>query len=190
MGARREEVLDAAIQVLGTRGMRGLTHRAVDVAANLPLGSTSNCFRSRDALIAGILERLNVVAKEGWFNLASQFGVDGQLEEGNIDRFAEVLGLYLKYLTGPGRIVTLACHAIYTEAAIRPELQPLVVKADEELAGWGAEFLRQLGLPNPTRNFWILMALIDGLMARQLAAPDPSFEPIPAIRALLHGLRT
>ena len=54
---RQAEILDAAIETLGTRGMRGLTHRAVDEAAGLPEGSTSNHFRSRDALLAGIAER-------------------------------------------------------------------------------------------------------------------------------------
>lgn len=170
--------------------MRGLTHRAVDAEANFPLGSTSNYFRSRDALIAGILERLDVMAKEGWLQFAGRLGVDGQLDKGDIDNFAEALGLYIQYLTGAGRVVTLACHAIYIEAALRQELQPLVVKADENLAGWGAEFLRRLGLPDPTRNFWVLMGLVDGLMAHQLAAPDPSFDPTTAIRALLRGLRS
>ena len=33
---RQAEILDAAIETLGTRGMRGLTHRAVDQVAGLP----------------------------------------------------------------------------------------------------------------------------------------------------------
>ncbi|MGI5996265.1 MAG: TetR family transcriptional regulator, partial [Saccharomonospora viridis] len=33
MTTRRDQVLDAAIRVLGTRGMRQLTHRAVDAEA-------------------------------------------------------------------------------------------------------------------------------------------------------------
>ena len=43
MADRRTAILDAALELVGTLGMRGLTHRAVDAAAGLPPGSTSNC---------------------------------------------------------------------------------------------------------------------------------------------------
>src|SRR6266487_2562015 len=57
MAGRREELLDAAITVLGERGIHALTHRAVDTAAGLPAGSTSNHFRTRDALLDAVVER-------------------------------------------------------------------------------------------------------------------------------------
>ncbi|MDH2427445.1 TetR/AcrR family transcriptional regulator [Sphaerisporangium sp. TRM90804] len=64
---RREElVADAAITLLVERGMRGLTHRAVDEAAGLPLGSTSNLARTRAALLALTLARLTAL-EEGYF---------------------------------------------------------------------------------------------------------------------------
>ncbi len=37
---RHERIADAALNLLAERGMRGLTHRAVDEAAGLPQGST------------------------------------------------------------------------------------------------------------------------------------------------------
>jgi DNA-binding transcriptional regulator YbjK len=46
------------VTVLARDGLRGLTHRAVDAEAGLPDGSTSNCFRSRSALLEAILTRL------------------------------------------------------------------------------------------------------------------------------------
>ncbi|HEY4420178.1 MAG TPA: TetR family transcriptional regulator [Pseudonocardia sp.] len=57
MSDRRTEILDAALHVLAERGMRGLTHRAVDGAAGIPPGSTSYHFRRRSALVAGCVER-------------------------------------------------------------------------------------------------------------------------------------
>lgn len=48
---RRIEIADAALAVLAAEGSRGLTHRAVDEAAGLPSGSTSNHFRTRSALL-------------------------------------------------------------------------------------------------------------------------------------------
>ena len=41
----------------GTAGLRALTHNRVDERAALPRGSTSNYFRTREALILGIVER-------------------------------------------------------------------------------------------------------------------------------------
>jgi hypothetical protein len=59
MSARSELVTDAAIAIVATEGMRELTHRAVDELANLPIGSTSNVYRSREQLLIGISGRLS-----------------------------------------------------------------------------------------------------------------------------------
>ncbi|RBP66121.1 hypothetical protein DFO66_10364 [Brevibacterium sanguinis] len=58
MISRRDVVTDSAIAVVAEQGVRGLTHRAVDALAGLPVGSTSNVYRTRDALITGIMERI------------------------------------------------------------------------------------------------------------------------------------
>ena len=44
---RKTLIADAAIDLLGEVGARGLTHRAVDTQAGLPAGSTSFYCRSR-----------------------------------------------------------------------------------------------------------------------------------------------
>jgi AcrR family transcriptional regulator len=60
-GSRREAIADAAVGVIADRGIRGLTHRAVDEAAGLPAGSTSYYFRSRAALLEAVVAHLVVV---------------------------------------------------------------------------------------------------------------------------------
>ncbi len=57
-GARADLVADTALALLAGRGMRGLTHRAVDEAAGLPQGSTSNVARTRQALLELAVRRL------------------------------------------------------------------------------------------------------------------------------------
>lgn len=47
---RRTTLVDAAIEVLAHEGARGLTFRAVDARAGVPLGTSSNYFASRDDL--------------------------------------------------------------------------------------------------------------------------------------------
>lgn len=58
MASHRERVLAAAIELVGASGVRSLTHARVDDAAALPKGSTSNYFRTRAALIAGVIDAI------------------------------------------------------------------------------------------------------------------------------------
>ncbi|WP_150958242.1 TetR/AcrR family transcriptional regulator [Microbacterium testaceum] len=58
MTDRATHVLAAAVRVLASQGARGLTHRAVDAAAALPLGSTSNLFRTRRDLVAAVVDAM------------------------------------------------------------------------------------------------------------------------------------
>lgn len=55
---RRTLLADAALDVVAAHGMKGLTHRAVDEAAGVPSGTTSNYFRTRAALVDAVAERL------------------------------------------------------------------------------------------------------------------------------------
>ncbi|WP_051326283.1 TetR/AcrR family transcriptional regulator [Glycomyces tenuis] len=55
---RRGHLADAAITVLAERGSHGLTHRAVDATAAVPNGTTSRYFRTREALVSGVVERI------------------------------------------------------------------------------------------------------------------------------------
>ena len=58
MPDRRTQLLDAALAVVADKGMKGLTHRAVDAAAEVAEGTTSNYFRNRAALVEAVLDRL------------------------------------------------------------------------------------------------------------------------------------
>ena len=48
---RRNQILDAAIDLLCDDGVGGLTHRQADTRAGVPAGTTSNYFRTRQALL-------------------------------------------------------------------------------------------------------------------------------------------
>ncbi|MFQ6330324.1 TetR/AcrR family transcriptional regulator [Nocardia sp. CWNU-33] len=55
---RRALIVDGAIDVIATRGIRALTHRAIDTALDLPAGSASYYFRTKRALIEAITDRI------------------------------------------------------------------------------------------------------------------------------------
>lgn len=48
---KRQQILDASVQVFGTGGAVAVTHRAVAKAAKVPLGSTTYYFTDRDDLL-------------------------------------------------------------------------------------------------------------------------------------------
>ena len=114
---RRTLLLDAALELVGTQGMRGLTHRAVDAAVDLPAGSTSNYFRTREALVLGIVERFIVREREMATGPRDQVDPTPQ-------GVAEALGRFVDRATGPDRVVTLARYAILVETAQNPALRP------------------------------------------------------------------
>jgi TetR/AcrR family transcriptional regulator, regulator of biofilm formation and stress response len=55
---RKEIILDGVIELIATRGLEGVTHRAVDQAAGLPQGSTTYYFPKKTALIIAAAEQL------------------------------------------------------------------------------------------------------------------------------------
>ncbi|MFZ0227057.1 MAG: TetR family transcriptional regulator [Mycobacterium sp.] len=55
---RRHELCDAAVDVLGNSGARGLTHLEVDRRAGLPAGTASAYYRTREALLHAIAARI------------------------------------------------------------------------------------------------------------------------------------
>ncbi len=56
---RRRQLTDAAIELLGSDGVHGVSHPKVDERANVPAGTTSFYFRTRKALLHAIATRLN-----------------------------------------------------------------------------------------------------------------------------------
>ncbi len=55
---RRRQLADAAIELLGTNGVHGVSHPKVDEHAGVPAGTTSFYFRTRKALLHAIATRL------------------------------------------------------------------------------------------------------------------------------------
>lgn len=56
---RRDRIIDAAIRVVGSKGIAGLSHRSVAAEADVPLGSTTYHFASLDELLIAALRRSN-----------------------------------------------------------------------------------------------------------------------------------
>ena len=58
LSPRRRQLLEAAVAVVATGGLRGLTHRAVDSRAGLPAGTCSAYLRTRAALVHALAQHV------------------------------------------------------------------------------------------------------------------------------------
>ena len=182
VASRREQILDAAISVLGRQGVRACTHRAVDDAAGLPTGSTSNYFRSRDALLDGVVERLAAVEMALWERIAATTLPRTPAE------LAAALAVFVRDATGPHRTLTLARFAMFVEAGVRPATGEGLAAAASRIREWGAQWLRAVGSADPARDARIVLDQLDGLILHQLAVPDPGFDPADRLTALVTAL--
>ena len=129
--ARREDLGDAAIAVVAERGLKGLTHRAVDSAAHVPAGTTSNYFRTRQALIEGVAERIEQRDHEVWAAL----GAPPRTFEG----FTSWLGAFAATMAEHHGEVSRVRFALFTVDAehYRPGHRRFLALVTQALAGFG-----------------------------------------------------
>jgi DNA-binding transcriptional regulator YbjK len=157
MADRRTEILDGALRVLAEQGMRGLTHRAVDVAAGIPQGSTSYYFRSRSALVAGCVERI----------LELDFAVEGPLVSAvgrDVRALVDVLVRVAVAFVTTERHRTVARYELSLAAMRDPQLRATLMRAGDTVRAFGADMLRALGATDAARSAEELAATLDGLM--------------------------
>lgn len=179
MPSRREQLLDAAIAVLGSRGIRHLTHRAVDARAGLPPGSASNYFRSRDALVAAVIRRFAERERAAWEEIA------GSVRPDTVDKLATALAVFVRRATGPDREQTIARYGVFVEVALHPPLQRHLGATMAGIRDWGTRWLRDIGSPDPDRHCQLVLNHLDGMMLHRLAFPDPRSDPLGEISAFL-----
>lgn len=172
----RLRAMDAAVEVVGTEGVRALTHARVDAAAGLPRGSTSNHFRTRAALVTGVIT-----------HIAEQERADGGIPQIRTEEdLASTLTKMVELQSGPFATRTRARYALFLEAD-RDTAAPLHAQrtAFEE---WTSGILFALGGTAAADQTTFVMATCEGLLLHRLTV-DPRIavaEPIAhAVRAAL-----
>ncbi|MFE6197380.1 TetR/AcrR family transcriptional regulator [Streptomyces sp. NPDC057838] len=185
--SRADLIADTALALLAERGMRGLTHRAVDEAAGLPQGSTSNLARTRQALLELAVRRL--ADREARVLALHEMPDPAAGTESLLDALA--LAAH-RALTGH-RALTLARYELALEATRRPELRAFFDATGARFRDQLAALVTGLGSTDPHRHTLSLIAWADGLMfscvAGSFSAAAPSLEEVRAgLRELLRGM--
>ena len=178
--ATRERALEAAVDLLGADGVRALTHARVDARAGLPPGSTSNWFRTRRALLGGVV---------AWIAERERDDLDPAAMPtiGGLDGLIEGLCAVAELQIGPFAARTRARYALFLELAGDPELGERLRRQHRQFQQWTEQIVIAVGIADPVPATRALMALMDGLLLHRLIL-DPGLELRPAIERAVRGL--
>jgi AcrR family transcriptional regulator len=179
LGGRARQVADAAIAVLAEHGARGLTHRAVDQAAGLSPGTTSNYARTREALLTLTLTRIaELDLAEGAARVAGSGLAD------------DVAQMVHQWIIEPGRRRRfLARLELAFEATRRPELRAAYDEMGRGFRTEAARLLAATGSAHPERDAWTLIAWVEGTAFYALAGAGGAEVPsLAELRAQVTGL--
>ena len=160
MRSVRERVLDAAITVLGTEGLRALTHARIDAKAGAPKGSTSNYFRTRAALLDGVVDWMYQSEKP---TVAAAYSPDTPAE------FARALHELFEWMTGPNQVRTTARLVLLMEASHDPAVRAALGRGRDEMEQIIIPAVKRLGAVEPEIAAHAMSACIEGLFLQKLA---------------------
>jgi DNA-binding transcriptional regulator YbjK len=175
----KQRALDAAIQLVGTQGLRALTHARVDDHAGLARGSTSNYFRTRQALLSGVVARL------AEFDL-TQVGV--AFSPTSPDELVDTLCQLFEYMTREARTQTTARLILFMEASHTPALQQALSRGRAAMETVVVLALARLGARDPQAAATAVAACVEGHVLHRIARhddtdPRPTFDLV--VRAAL-----
>ena len=178
MPSQRERALEAAVDLVGSQGLRALTHARIDVRAGLPRGSTSNYFRTRAALLEAVVT---------WVS-------ERELAEVSFDPAAftpsglvDALCAGIEVQTGERRTRTMARYVLFLESAHDPDLRAPLVANRHRFEAFVEQVLTALGAPEPVVAARTLMACAEGLVLHRMTV-DPEVELRPVVAAVVSGV--
>jgi AcrR family transcriptional regulator len=164
-------IADAAIALIAERGLRGLTHRAVDEAAGLPTGSTSNLARTRAALLELTLTR--IAELEALATTPADLPGGGQPRE----LLAELAAGGLHQALTTGRTLTIARFELALEATRRPELRTVYDRLGAGFLHFAAALLARCGSPAPEADARRLVRWCDGVLFNSAVGSGSEHPP-------------
>lgn len=182
--ARRQAVIDAALRVVGEKGIAGVTHRAVATEAGITPGLTTYYFPTVDSLLEATLGGF---VEEELARLQQAMAV---LEETgpDADRGAVLGAVFQAVAVEPEQQV--AQFELYLESARRPGLRNVARDCLRGYAALARLALTRLGSERADEGARAFVALLDGIALQQIVDPDPTFIERVALPAVLAILET
>ena len=177
MTAIKTRAVEAAIELVGTEGLRALTHARVDQQAGLPKGSTSNYFRTHQALLSGVVDGI----------------VDNELPSVNVafspsspDELVDALCALFEHLTTVNRTMTTARLVLFMEASHNAALREALSRGRAAMEAFGVVALARLGARDPHTAGNAVAACFEGVLLHRIARHDPT-DPRPTFELVVRA---
>jgi AcrR family transcriptional regulator len=168
---RRVLLVDTAIDLIATQGLRALTHRALDAALELPGGSASYYFRTKRALIEAVVDRITTRSRDDF--AAAQLAPTGPRTPRSV---AEAVAAWLDRLLAQRRNHLIARHALLIELLddrdLHPRLARCLFSADHARDLFGA-----MGFPDPDARADDFVAVVEGAVFDRFAGNRITLPP-------------
>ncbi|MET7616047.1 TetR family transcriptional regulator [Streptomyces sp. NPDC005408] len=182
--ARRAALVDAAIEVLAREGARGLTFRAVDAEAEVPNGTASNYFASRDDLLTQAGGRIYERLRPDDATLQAMLtGPATRARTAELVR--DVVERVSAFSTG-----YLALLELRLEATRRPALRAVLTERVSEDVEANVTGHLESGLPGDADAVRMIYLATNWLVVERLTLPDvfPEEQAAELITALVERL--
>jgi DNA-binding transcriptional regulator YbjK len=170
--ARREAILQAAVELIGERGPDALTHRAVAERAGVSLSATTYWFSSKDEIFR---QAVALAAGEEVARL-ERLVLDLAPRELAPTAWARELSAALAADVQRNPAQPVAMFEFVLEASRRPDLREEVARWETAHLRLAEAGLRAVGSADPETDAHIVVAVVSGLMLGLLANPNPAFE--------------
>jgi DNA-binding transcriptional regulator YbjK len=168
---RRRAILDAALRVIAAGGVDAVTHRRVAAEAEVPLGSTTYYFASREELLR---EAFRHYLAEVTVALAS-LGREHPIESAS-DIAEALTELARREFTAPSLL--LAEYELILYAARDPVLAQDFNAYERGIEAQLAGPLERLGADRPVDAARTVIGLMRGFELERLTRPDASVEDL------------
>ena len=180
---RREELLDAAIELFAEGGSRGITHRAVASRAGLPPATTTYYFTSIDELIEEALSRHMEIWLQDLHRLTST-PIDAEV---SLD---DASGLISAVFAVRSTDIVALHLSIYLAAARNPQLRPKAAQALDAFEVLTAKMLHQVGVADADSLARSIVSVILGSAFGRLSGRGTNDEEADMLYRSIRGLVT
>lgn len=163
---RKRLLVDAAIEVIDTEGLRGLTHRSTEARAGLPPGTCSHHFPTRQALITAVLTRIAELERAD----IERFGPNQPLGDLDPAQLLEGATATLAHWLGPGRARSRARMLLMLDPTSRDLLAPTITTVAAGFREMAAEVTGDPELAD------LVVAFVEGLVLTELASDQTTVD--------------
>jgi DNA-binding transcriptional regulator YbjK len=180
--AKKTEILDSALRIIGRDGLGGLSMRALATEAQIPLGATGYYFKGKQELVAEAFQRHTQQETERIVRT-----ITGLREGLTAQQLADRLADFIIEGLGPSRRRLIAEYEFLVESSRRPELARTSSAWQQSLQAQLRRVVTSLGSTNPRTDTRLILAVLARLEIDNLSAPLRPAQ-VTMVRSVLRRL--